>query len=119
MGLSSNPMFWLVLVAGLAFAVVYLMFFLREVPGAAEERLGKLEPLPEDLGVWRRDTDSADGVAAASSGLVREERLILDDPSGTGGGSLLRQVRYRDVTSGVIARAEPDERIRRRRIFPA
>jgi hypothetical protein len=112
-------MFWLVLAAGLAFAVVYLMFFLREVPGAAEERLGMLEPLPDDLGVWKRDTESAEAIAATAKGLEREVRFIVDDPSGTGRGTLLRQVRYRGLSSRVIERVEPDERIRRRRIFPA
>jgi hypothetical protein len=116
-------MFWLVLAAGLVFAVVYLMFFLREVPGAAEERLGKLEPLPADLGVWKREPEGSAGSIASeptatAQGLIREVRFILDDPSGTGGGTLVRQVRYRGVASGVIERVEPDERVRRRRVFP-
>ena len=91
---------------------IYLIVFLGNVPGAAEERLGVLEPLPPDLGKWREDCDSAAGKGALEQGLKREERLFLDEAS----GRLLHQVRYRDSESDEIVRADPDRVVKRKRL---
>jgi hypothetical protein len=89
---------------------VYLLVIFRNVPGAVEERLGVLEPLPSDLGVWKADGDSAAAQTARVAGLTREQRLFLDE------GKLVRQTRYRDATSGEIVRADKDQIVKRRRI---
>jgi hypothetical protein len=100
---------FLIVIAALAIAV-YLLLVFKNVPGAVEERLGTLEPLPEDLGVWQRDAESSAGRAAHGEGLVREVRTCLED------GKLVRQVRYKSLASGDIVRTEKDERIKRRRV---
>lgn len=109
-------MYVLFLFVGLLFAAIYLLFFMREVPGAAVERFGELEALPSDAHHWKVDTDSAEAQAAAQLGLVRESRIILDDSQGIGGGPLIRQVRYRGVKSGAIERVDPDVKLKRRRV---
>ena len=91
---------------------LYLLVILREVPGAAEERLGKLEELPPDLGKWKSDPDSAEGRAALERGETREVRIWEDSTR----GRLLRQVRYRNNETDEITRAEPDEVVKRRRL---
>src|SRR5690606_23290590 len=53
---------------------IYLLFILPNVPGAVEERLGVLEPLPEDLGRWKTDQESPEGQAALARGQTREIR---------------------------------------------
>ena len=104
----------IVAAAGIA---IYLLFILREVPGAAEERLGMLEALPPDVGQWKEDRDSPEGKAALERGELREERFFYDSGSGGfGGGKLLKQVRYRSVASNDILRAEPDQQIKRKRV---
>jgi hypothetical protein len=100
---------FLLVIAALAIAV-YLLLVFNNVPGAVEERLGTLEPLPEDIGVWRADAESSAGRAAHAEGLVREVRTFLDD------GKLVRQVRYKSLANGDIVRVEKDERIKRRRV---
>jgi len=103
--------YYVFLVVTAAVAVgVYLLVIFRNVPGAVEERLGVLEPLPPDLGVWKADEGSAEALAARAEGLQREQRMFLDQ------GKLLRQTRYRHTTSGEIVRADKDEVVRRRRI---
>jgi hypothetical protein len=100
---------FLLVIAGLAVGV-YLLVIFRNVPGAVEERLGALEPLPTDLGVWKADVESDAARTAQSEGLTREVRTFLDR------GKLLRQVRYRDAANGEIVRADEDEIVKRRRI---
>jgi hypothetical protein len=103
--------YYVFLVVTAAVAVgVYLLVIFRNVPGAVEERLGVLEPLPPDLGVWKPDTDSSAAFTAQAEGLKREQRMFLDQ------GKLLRQTRYRDATTGEVVRADKDEVVRRRRI---
>ena len=96
---------------------IYLLFILREVPGAAEERLGTLEALPPDVGQWKKDDDSPEGKAALERGELREVRFFYDS-SGAGftGGKLLKQVRYRNAETNEITRAEPDQHVKRKRI---
>jgi hypothetical protein len=100
---------FLLVIAGLAVGV-YLLVIFRNVPGAVEERLGALEPLPDDLGVWKADADSDAARAASAEGLTREVRSFLEQDR------LLRQVRYRDAATGEIVRADKDEVVKRRRI---
>jgi hypothetical protein len=96
---------------------VYLLFIFKLVPGAAEERLGVLEPLPDDVGKWRVDDESALGKAALSRGRKREERLYFEEGKGLfSQGRLLRQVRYRNLSSNVIEEIEPDRPVKRKRI---
>ncbi|HEY5959540.1 MAG TPA: hypothetical protein VIV60_23450 [Polyangiaceae bacterium] len=110
-------MYWFFLLVALLFAVVYLFFFLREVPGAAKERLGELEPLPESLGQWQVETDTEAARDAAAVGQVRETRLWQYDEQSARSSKLVRQIRYRNITSGVIERVEPDQAVKRRRRF--
>lgn len=105
-------MFYLFLLILAALSVgVYLLFFMQHVPGAREERLGVLEPLPSNVGQWEDDT-GAEAERAAAEGLRREVRTYWDEAH----DRLLKQVRYRDVNSGEIVRSEPDEPVKRRRI---
>lgn len=115
-GLSA-AMYWFFLLVGLLFAVIYLFFFLREVPGAAKERLGELEPLPDSLGQWQLDEDSDAARQASSQGQLRETRLWQYDEQSARSSRLVRQVRYRSIASGVVERVEPDEPVKRRRKF--
>lgn len=91
---------------------MYLLFFLQNVPGAAEERLGVMEPLPEDVGEWKIDAESSDARGAAAEGLRRETRTFYDEAR----RSLLRQARYRSIETGDIVRVEPDELLKRKRV---
>ena len=103
-----------VAVAGISF---YLLLIMREVPGAAEERFGRFEALPADIGKWRTDEESAEGAAAKARGLRREERLWLAEKSSFfGGPKLLRQVRYRSLETNEIVRVEPEQVIKRKRV---
>lgn len=94
---------------------IYLIVFLGNVPGAAEERLGVLEPLPSDVGEWQEDLDSAEAASACEQGLKREQLTFFDEAR----GRLLRQVRYRHAESNEIVRADPDRVVKRRRVHPA
>lgn len=107
---------FLLVVATLGIAV-YLVFIFKLVPGAAEERLGVLEPLPQDIGKWRVDEDSALGKAALERNQRREERLFFEEGKGLlAQGKLVRQVRYRNLSSNAIEQVEPDEPVKRKRI---
>ena len=98
---------------------VYLLFIFKLVPGAAEERLGVLEPLPDDIGKWHVDQDSALAKAAFSRNRRREERLYFEEGKGLfSQGRLVRQVRYRNLSSNVIEEVEPDQPLKRKRIRP-
>ncbi|HET9959398.1 MAG TPA: hypothetical protein VFQ61_33135 [Polyangiaceae bacterium] len=106
-------MFYLfLLVLAVLSAGVYLVVFFQSVPGAAEERLGLLEPLPEDLGVWKPDASTEEGKSAERAGLRREQRHYFDEAK----GKLFLQVRYRSLENDEIVRADPDRVIKRRRI---
>lgn len=102
---------FLLVLAGLG-ALVYLTFFLQNVPGALEERLGVLEPLPPKLGEWEKDLQSAEAARAEAEGLQREVRYFLDESQ----GQLLKQARYRSLASDEIVRVEPDQSVKRRRV---
>jgi hypothetical protein len=102
---------FLLLVAALGVGV-YLTFIFQNVPGMKEERLGTLEPLPPDVGIWKPDPDSDAGRAAAAEGLRREVRLFFDERS----NRLYEQARCRAVDGSEIVRVEPDRRLKRRRV---
>lgn len=107
---------FLLIVAALGIGV-YLVFIFRLVPGAAEERLGVLEPLPDDIGQWRADEDSALGKAALERNRRREERLFFEEGKGLlAQGRLVRQVRYRNLSNNSIEEVEPDQPVKRKRI---
>ncbi len=91
---------------------IYLLFIMNLVPGAKEERIGVLEPLPPDVGKWKEDSESAEGRAASAEGLVREARHFFYETS----GKLVRQVRYRNATTNEIVRTDPEEPVKRRRL---
>jgi len=95
----------------------YLLVIYREIPGAVEQRFGVLEALPSDVNQWKADEDSPEGQAAVREGLRREVRVFQDPHGGfMGQGRLVRQVRYRNRATNAIARVEPDEPMKRRRI---
>jgi len=107
---------FLLIVAALGIGV-YLVFIFKLVPGAAEERLGVLEPLPADIGQWHVDQESALGKAALERNRKREERLYFEEGKGLlAQGRLVRQVRYRNLSSNAIEEIEPDEPVKRKRI---
>ncbi|MEO6602337.1 MAG: hypothetical protein ABIQ16_20820 [Polyangiaceae bacterium] len=96
---------------------IYLVFIFKLVPGAAEERLGVLEPLPDDINQWRIDEDSQLGKAALARQRKREERLYFEEGKGLlAQGRLVRQVRYRNLTNNAIEEVEPDQPVKRKRI---
>jgi hypothetical protein len=95
---------------------IYLLFILHEVPGAAEERLGRLV-LPEDVGKWKLDPDSEQAARAKAEGLEREVRLLWEPNAGfLRRGRLVRQVRYRRQGTRAIERVEPDQVVKLRRV---
>lgn len=94
------------LIVGAIGALAYLALFMSHVPGAADERLGTLEPLPEKLNEWVEDQ------AQSADGLVCERRHLMSEPSS---GKMILQVRYRDPTSRDILRIEPERVIKRKR----
>lgn len=101
-----------VLVVGVVGAVLYVVLFVKEVPGFAEQRFGKLEELPADVGKWRTDSDSDEARKAAESGLQREVRHWWDSDA----RKLLLQARHRDPKTNEIVRVEPDVVLKRRRV---
>jgi hypothetical protein len=92
----------------LFWAAVFMIFFTSQGSSPAEFFLGRYEALPRDLGSWR------DAGIEERTGLLREERLLLPGDR-SGAAHLVRQVRYRDPVTCVIARVEPEQRVRRRR----
>jgi len=111
-------MFYLFLLSvGVAALGVYVALILHLVPGAAEERLGVLEELPIDIGVWKTDETSPAGHAAEAKGLSRQVRVLHRPAAGWfGGDRLVRQVRYRDRATDEIVLVDPEEVTKRRRI---
>jgi hypothetical protein len=111
-------MFYLfLLVVGVLAIGVYVLFIFSQVPGAKEERLGVLEPLPSDLGKWLPDESSPEAADAAAHGQRREVRTLYEEAFGLfSSGRFVRQVRYRNAETNEIERVEPDQVFRRRRI---
>jgi len=104
-------LFYLFLVlVGIAGIGIYVLFIFNLVPGVQQERMGVLEPLPEDVGKWKPDESGAAG--SSPDGIVRETRHYFYEAS----GKLVLQVRYKNRESGEIVRVEPDEPVKRRRI---
>lgn len=100
------------LIVGVLSIGVYVLFMLNLVPGAAEERLGVLEPLPPDTGTWKSDEGSPAARAAEREGLVREVRHYFYEAD----NRLVLQVRYRNRDTREIARVEPEQVVRRKRV---
>ncbi|MFZ5893887.1 MAG: hypothetical protein ACOY0T_22690 [Myxococcota bacterium] len=106
-------MFYLLIIfLAAAGGAIYFFFFMQNVPGAVEERFGKLEPLPPDVGQWKEDTSSPAALAAKSEGLKREERLYFEERK----QRLLKQGRYRSVATNEVVRVDPEEVVKRRRV---
>jgi hypothetical protein len=98
-----------VLSALLFWVCVFAVYFTSQGTTPGEFLFGKYEPLPDDLGTWKKtDGDQLPG-------LLREERLLLPEGQARA-GHLLQQVRYRDAATRDIVRVEPERRIRRRRV---
>lgn len=108
-----TTLFYLFLVLlGLLGGAFYLAIFVLHVPGFAEERFGKLEPLPPDLGKWRPDTESNEARTAESDGLRREVRHWFDSDK----KRLYLQARYRSVETSQVVRSDPDVLVKRKRV---
>ncbi len=99
---------FLIIAAGLG-TMLYLLIMYTSIPGAIDERLGELDPLPENLGQWVVDGDSPEAKKALDSGLQREVRILHQSPRGLfGKEKLVRQVRYRNQANGEIEHVEPE-----------
>jgi len=97
-----------VLAALLFWAAVFMIFVASQGVSPVEFFLGRYEPLPQDLGTWRKTGNDE------QTGLLREERLLL--PNGNAkAGHLVRQVRHRDPATRAIMRIETEQRVPRRR----
>lgn len=95
---------------------LYLTLMYGSIPGAIDERLGKLEPLPASLGQWLVDDETELGRQRIALGRVREVRTLYVQSEGLFGGKhFLIQARTRDVHSGEIVDVEPERRAPRRR----
>lgn len=106
-------MFYVFLViVGVIGVGLYVTMFVREVPGFKEQRFGKLEDLPSDLGKWKEDTGSTVGARAKEDGLKREVRHWLDSQT----EKLYLQVRYRSLENNEIVRTDEDVEVKRKRI---
>jgi hypothetical protein len=91
---------------------IYLIVFFGHVPGATEERLGVLEPLPPDVGQWKEEPEASAPIRAGEPVLKREVRTYFDEAH----NRLLRQVRYRSLDTDEIVRVDPDQVVKRRRV---
>ncbi len=96
--------------------VIYVVVAMLEVPGMADERLGTLEELPDDVGEWKTDTESDEARSATAEGLVRETRLWINPHDLFGRKKIYRQTRYLDRKTLDVVRTEKDVRIRRKRV---
>lgn len=94
------------LIVGAIGALAYLALFMSHIPGAADERLGKLEDLPERLNEWVEDPQPT------VEGLVCERRHLMSSPSLN---KWVLQVRYRDPQTREIVRVDPEKSVKRRR----
>lgn len=91
-------------------AGAYLFLFMSHVPGAKDERLGVLEPLPPQMGEW------VEQEARSSDGFVVERRYLNPESTGFSGPKILLQVRYRDAETREIVRVDPEQVIKRKRV---
>lgn len=105
---------FVVLIGGLG-AIAYLAIMLNAVPGAAEERFGKLEELPENLGQWLTDETSDEASALTAQGKRLEVRYLLEPGSLFRPQVVVKQSRVRDAVSNEIIEVRPELRTRRRR----
>jgi hypothetical protein len=103
-----------VAIAALGFAL-YLTVMFSSIPGAVDERLGKLEELPSDLGTWVVDRNSEAGQRALSAGKQREVRTLHEPGGLLKRPTLVVQGRLRDLQTGEILDVEPEQRQIRRR----
>jgi hypothetical protein len=110
---TARVFYAFLMVVAIAGIALYLFVIFREVPGAAEERLGTYEDLPEDVNKWRADAETPEARAALEQGLQREVRLYFAESDKK---KLIRQARYRNVTTGAIERVEPDVVVKRKRV---
>jgi hypothetical protein len=95
---------------------LYLTLMYGSIPGAVDERLGKFEPLPANLGQWLIDDESELGRRRIALGRVREVRTLYVQSDGLiGGRHFLIQARTRDVLTGEVVDVEPERRAPRRR----
>ncbi len=105
---------FVIIIGGLG-TLAYLAIMFNAVPGAADERLGKLEELPANIGEWQLDETSAEGAELAAKGKRLEVRHLLE----TGGlfkpQMIVKQVRVRDVATNELVEVRPEVRTRRRR----
>lgn len=106
--------FFVVLIGALG-TLAYLAIMFNAVPGAADERLGKLEPLPENLGEWQHDAASTEGMELAAQGKRLEYRHLVEHGGLFKGQVVVKQVRVRDSATNEILEVRPEERHRRRR----
>lgn len=104
-----------VFICGLLAAGAYLLFFLSQVPGAVEDRFGAFDALPPNLGKWLLDENSPEAASAETAGKIREIRCFFQEGSLGSGGTLIRQVRFRDSKTREIVSVEPEVLIKRRR----
>lgn len=107
--------FLFVLGVAAVFSVLYLSIMYSSIPGAVDERLGKLEEVPTDLGQWVEDKTSEAGRRASQGGKRREVRTLLQ-----AGGFLRRehfvvQGRLKNPETGEVESVEPEQRVPRRR----
>jgi hypothetical protein len=100
------------LIVGILCLAAYVLFIFNTVPGAKEERLGVLEALPADTGIWKPDLESEAGRRAQAEGLVREERHYFYENA----GRLVVQVRYRRPETSEVVRVEREVGVKRKRI---
>jgi hypothetical protein len=95
---------------------LYLLLMYSSIPGAVDERLGSIEPLPEDLDRWLSDETSVHGRAAQERGLRREVRTLLVPAQGLFGREhFLKQARLRSPDTGEIIEVEAEVNTPRRR----
>jgi hypothetical protein len=105
---------FVIIIGGLG-TLAYLAIMFNAVPGAIDERLGHYEALPEDLGEWRYDVSSPEGVSLASDGKRLERRYLLETGGFLKGQTLVKQCRVRDLATNEIIEVRPEERSKRRR----
>jgi hypothetical protein len=106
--------FFVVMIGGLG-TLAYLAIMFNAVPGAADERLGKLDPLPEKLGEWLTDDSTTEGASLATQGKRLEQRHLLEPGGLFKRQVIVKQVRVRDVATNEIVEVRPEVRSPRRR----
>lgn len=104
-----------VVIIGAIGTIAYLSIMLNAVPGALDERLGKLEDLPPNLGEWQTDESSAEGAALLQQGKRMEVRYLLEQGGLFRRQAIVKQSRVRDAATKEILEILPEERNRRRR----